>query len=622
MAEQSLRTNWQDAAARAGTPAQAGRVPRLWLLGVLALFLIFALRIALIDVTYMRDDEEIAFRTTQDRPVTYTIWYNTQQDVHTPTWFVTFWAWQQLVGSSEYMARVYSILLSLLVLALTYRLGADWFGAPRYGVFAVVALGVSAYGAIYSLEIRPYALVMLVAALSMWAYQRWLTRQSWRRALAWGATAALVMWVHYYLAFLVMVQIAFTLLSQPNRRMLRQAVGAGVTAFALWLPLLPVFVSQVLHLAEEEVKSGDFRGIGIGSTTEPTSLPALLDLARVTTNGLAPLYGVILLVGAALLWRRRSYWLALAWAFGVPAANLLVNLVASVYTQRYVTYLAVGLALAVGAALASLPGRYGLRWLALIGFAALNLAVLPQHWPVRTPYRDIFQTVSQLAQPDDAVYFIKAGEGGHWINWQVRHYLAPGLRANITDDWQAVHDSRRVWYITGDWFADDVQANFRELEATHPLQEVVGECNRQWCFLAQLLEGPPANEPITFGENMTFWGADVTRVTDAAVSLRLWWRVAETPTEDYSISVQMLDPDGTLVAQTDGPVHHYAAEIFQTSRLEPGKIYIDHRALDLPAGLPPGRYPLILIVYQPWDGERLTVADGRDHLTLPSVNIP
>lgn len=592
-----------------------------WLLGLLAIMLIFTLRVHAIHSTHMRDDEEIAFRTTENRPVEYTIWYNTQQDVHAPTWFVTFWAWQRLVGSSEFMARVYSILLFLLTLAITYRLGRRWFGAPIFGMFAVAALGVNAYAHIYSLEIRPYALVMLTAALSMWAYERWLTHPTWRRALLWGASAALVMWIHYYLAFLVMAQAIFTLFNRPTRRMLAQSIGAAGFALLLWLPLLPVFVGQVLHLAEEEVKSGDFRGLGIGSTTELTSLEAVQNLATVISSGAIPLYGLVLLIGAALLWYRRNYWLALLWAFGVPTLNMLVNLVASVYTQRYVTYLSIGLALALGAALAALPRRYGARWLALIAFCAVSLWLLPTQLPVRTPYRDIFQTVSRLAQPGDAVYFIKAREEGHWIRWQVRHYLAPALQDSIVREQTAAQTARRVWFVTGEWFADDVQTAFHNLERTHPLQQVIGECSREWCYLAQLMEAPPQDEPTRFGETMAFRGMDIQSVNDTALNVRLWWRVDEKPAEDYSIGLQLLNADGMLIAQQDGPINHYNSEIFQTSHLEPGKIYIDYRTLSLPADLPTGEYHLILVVYQPWDGIRLNLADGSDYLQLETLSI-
>jgi hypothetical protein len=60
----------------------------------------------------------------------------------------------------------------------------------------------------------------------------------------------------------------------------------------------------------------------------------------------------------------------------------------------------------------------------------------------------------------------------------------------------------------------------------------------------------------------------------------------------------------------------------QTSQLEPGRIYIDRRALVPPAPLPAGTYALALVVYQSWDGARLTLPDGTDSLVLDTLTLP
>src|SRR5215207_9557052 len=163
-------------------PARGANPRQWWLLALLLLFAMTAFRIHRIPETYMREDEEIAFRTTA-LTLESSIRYQIQSDVHAPLWFASFWLWQQYAGSSEYMGRVYSILLSALTLALMYQLGRRWFGAPRYGLFVVVAVGANAYATIYSLEIRPYALVMLVTTINMLLYFRWLKYETQRTAL-------------------------------------------------------------------------------------------------------------------------------------------------------------------------------------------------------------------------------------------------------------------------------------------------------------------------------------------------------------------------------------------------------------------------------------------------------
>ncbi|MBK8032694.1 MAG: hypothetical protein IPK17_25085 [Chloroflexi bacterium] len=152
------------------------------------------------------------------------------------------------------------------------------------------------------------------------------------------------------------------------------------------------------------------------------------------------------------------------------------------------------------------------------------------------------------------------------------------------------------------------------------MQQVLGQCDRTWCYLAQLMEAPPLSEPIAFGEQMQFWGADLDRLTDTTLDLRLWWRVDQTPDRDYSIAVHLLNPAGELIAQSDGPIQHYGTEILQTSSLQPGRIYIDHRQLSLPTDRLDGGYSLRLVVYQWWDGVRLAV-DGADSYVINTITL-
>src|SRR5690606_31849506 len=296
------------------------------------------------------------------------------------------------------MARVQSAFYSLIALAIVYRIGRDWFGAPRYGLYAVALLGVNAFFFVYALEIRPYALIMLLVSASMWTYQRWLTRQSPRCAFYYAVTVGLMLYVHYFLFVLMLVQAAYFVLRLPSRRLIKQGLGVAALIFLIWLPWLPFAAWQVIHVRQAEIAGGNERGVvGAGSTTEPTSIEAVMRLARWTTNGHVILYGAILIVGVIYLWRKENYRLALVWGIGVPAAAMLVNLLVAVYTPRYVVYLIIGLAVAVGASLAVLPRRVRVPALALV--IGLTFWTLPQHIPVRVPLRDLFRQLAAVARP-------------------------------------------------------------------------------------------------------------------------------------------------------------------------------------------------------------------------------
>ncbi len=620
-----------------------------WLGGLVILFLVSIFQIHNIHTTHMREDEEIAYRSTQ-YDLMYAVRFQAERDVHAPLWFASFWLWQQFMGDSEFMGRVYSIFLSMATMALVYQVGRRWFGAPRFGLFAMAVLGVNAYFFIYSLEIRPYAMVMLAASVSMWCFWRWLKLKTWQAAMGYGLSLAVLLYIHYFLAFLIVAQVLyFYVFTRPTLTISVQSAVAGALMIVLFLPWLPVLIGQIQTL--QRIEAETTRGLGIANTTEPTTVEGIVELVNVTTNGQPGLYALALLVGAVVFLRRGGSRTAptprntgpqaadiqsLLWGIGVPVIALAINLFAAVYTQRYVTYLAVGLALAVGAGLVAL-GQFMSRLNrqdaqvakrasvgVLLGFVAISLWALPSQLPQdRIPYRDLLRNLSAAAQPGDVIFFDHAETNDNLAEWQYRHYLSPELWETAVSSEEAALEARRVWYITANWFDEAVRATFTDLERSRPVQTVLepSRCDRQWCYLIQLMEAPPWEQPAVFGDGMAFWGADVDSARREAIRTRLWWRVEQPPTVDYSMSLQLLDGSGQKVAQMDGPINHYGAEIVQTSQLEPGRIYIDHRAITPTSDLPAGAYTLALAVYQSWDGVRLMLPDGRDSLVLDAVSI-
>lgn len=600
------------------------RFSKHWSAGLTLIFLAAIWLTWGIQHIHMHPDEFLAYFFTR-RDLSFLWWYLGTQDTHPPLWFSSFWVWRNIAGDSEFVARFYSALLGLVTLSLVYQLGRKWFGAARYGLFAMALLIVNAFFIYHALEIRPYSLIMLLATASMWTFGRWLKHQTWRTALYYGATLAALLYIHYFLFVLILAQVIYFFLTRrPQLRIYAQAVGAAAFGFALWLPWLPSALNQVSNLRQMEMLGGNQRGIiGAGTTTVSTSWQAVQELLAYATNGQIILYLVILVIGAILLWRQSAYRLALVWALGAPALSFLLNSVIAIYTPRYVLYMVIGLAVACGAALATIRSR--LRSLALAAVAAISLWALPTQLPDRIPYRDLYQNVSAAAKPDDVIFFDEDDAETRFLQWQMNHYLSRDLRQNRVRSIDEARQQRRVWFATNEaWrYSSDVQSRFTELERTHPLQTVIGDCTSAWCYLIQLLEAPPLSEPLVFGENLSFWGADVDSVTHQSVAVRLWWKVDQPPGGDYSIGLHLLDDRGGLVAQVDRPIRdQYLNQDIQTSQLEPGRIYIDSRTLDLSPGLPAGDYQLTLVVYQSWDSVRLTLPDGTDTLLLNRMKLP
>ena len=116
-------------------------------------------------------------------------------------------------------------------------------------------------------------------------------------------------------------------------------------------------------------------------------------------------------------------------------------------------------------------------------------------------------------------------------------------------------------------------------------------------------------------------GVSPVVVGEDSIFARLWWRTSQPLNRDYSISLQLVDANGVIVAQQDGPLNPDAEQPIQTSYMLPGHVYTDDRTLAVAGVLAPGEYQLLLVVYQSWDGVRLTLQGGSDTLLVRAFTV-
>jgi hypothetical protein len=94
------------------------------------------------------------------------------------------------------------------------------------------------------------------------------------------------------------------------------------------------------------------------------------------------------------------------------------------------------------------------------------------------------------------------------------------------------------------------------------------------------------------------------------LSLTLRWHALRPPADDYTVFVHLLDSDGNLVAQHDGPP---LDGIYPTSEWIVGDIFTQRVALEIPSDTPPGTYDLVVGMYTYPDIARLPVAGDRPY---------
>ncbi|MEO1165657.1 MAG: glycosyltransferase family 39 protein [Chloroflexota bacterium] len=592
----------------------------LWWLACGALLVIFGVYLASFHIRHMRHDETLTFLFADvGTPIDIVLWMT--RDSHPPLWWIFFWGWLKTVGLSEFSGRYSALLYTMIALAWVYRLGFDWFKHWRYGLFAMIVVSANLIFYRFTLEVRPYAFIFLLAVMSTWLLVRWLKQGTWRWALLYGVSASAMMYVHYYLAFFILSHMLIVLLERPSRERLTQYVGAGAFAFLLWSPWIPGLISQLQFLSSIAV---DYGGSGVAlspAPTLPTSWRTIREIFTLGGNGYIYLVPIMFTFGIALWWREKKYWYLLIWAIVPQILVLIANQYIDLYTIRYIAYGHIAVAIASGVAIARLP-KY-VNYFALAGFVAFLVQAIPNTLPPQAPYRHLMDELALRASPNDIFYYDRVTSSP---TDQFDRYFPAELQDQVIfDDYDAVIDrlpeADGVWHITQIWFAEGTQDRFRQLTPYGTLTDVIGECSH-WCMLLQRIDLPPRQEPLVYPVGLDFYGGEVDVETNA-LDMTLWWKAQNPIAEPVSMGVQVLDANGQLIAQTDGTINdRYIGEVEPTA-LDPDRnFYYDERRITLPDNVPAGTYDIYLVVYNWQTSEHFLTTDNVDSFLVETVTIP
>ena len=133
--------------------------------------------------------------------------------------------------------------------------------------------------------------------------------------------------------------------------------------------------------------------------------------------------------------------------------------------------------------------------------------------------------------------------------------------------------------------------------------------------------GLPTQVNQTFGNTITLLGygmsQDYYKAGDTA-SVTLFWQARVTPQSSYTVFIHLQDADDRLLVQSDVlPVNGARP----TSGWKPDEVIEDRREINLPNPLAPGPYKLTVGMYDANTGARLNTGDGKNELTLMTLEI-
>jgi 4-amino-4-deoxy-L-arabinose transferase-like glycosyltransferase len=125
---------------------------------------------------------------------------------------------------------------------------------------------------------------------------------------------------------------------------------------------------------------------------------------------------------------------------------------------------------------------------------------------------------------------------------------------------------------------------------------------------------------IPFGEVAVLRGWDADRLSARAgqtVTIRLIWQAGEASSAPLKVFVHVVDGAGRVVAQRDAEPGDGR---WPTTGWLPRQVVIDHAVVALPSTLPSGDYGLVVGLYDPLTGVRLTTTGG-DSVRLGSLTV-
>lgn len=197
------------------------------------------------------------------------------KDTHPPFYYLIIHLTQQLFGASDFAFRYPSVLFGVLLIPLLYQLGRRMSGIA-VGLVAALLLTANPLHVYYGQEARMYSLLALLVTGMGYVLWRAISRNTkyevrdmsresgasfvsrisylasslGGRLLLYGVLAALAVYTHYTVAFLVAVQAPFWAWVLWRAGLRRLIAGAAVLGVLVAVPLVPYTIPRLLAGAE------------------------------------------------------------------------------------------------------------------------------------------------------------------------------------------------------------------------------------------------------------------------------------------------------------------------------------------------------------------------------------
>jgi len=543
-------------------------------------------------------------------------------DNHPPLYFILLKPWAALFGPGDLALRGFSLLCSVATVAVVFALGNLF--SKKVGLAAGALAALSPPLVIYAQEARMYSLVTLLVALATYSLAKLMEVHSARWVWGYSLSMAAALHTHHFAWLAFGAHVLFVL---SLRRKDKMPLQAACLVLAFYLPALPLTIRQI------QVARGMTWRPRPGLWYVPKDIWLFLNLgtgqARLLTTWGAAL---LIVAGFTLGWKSGiRHWSLIALTISMPIATIfIVQQVQSIYTDRYLLYLAPFFCLLVALGAWEVAKALSQKRVIVLLTTLLVPIVIPMYialsvyyagrGPLKSDWKAVAAHIEDTARKGDALALIQSAPPFlHYykgnLPWQafpeisVEDYVSSEEKV-ATQLKKIAQPGSVIWWIGSGWEIADpqnlVEAQLRE-HGTYwderwwhkpPFQSPI----RVAAYVIEDTDfGPEPREFISanFGDQLELTGYHIQFERDA-LYVALWWKVLHEPEKSYNAFVHLIDGEGNIISQGDRvPLNSF----YPIQRWQPGQLWRDEHRVELPQGTDTASHALNLRVGLSW-GER------------------
>lgn len=302
---------------------------------------------------------------------------------HPPLFESIMFVWLRLVGYNEILLRLVPLVFSSTAAVLIFWLVQKYSGKAA-GLLASLLFTFSNQHIYFSHEIRSYPLLACLTVLTIYVFLEFMKQPTRKRGLLVGVTYAILLYTHYFGAFIIAAQGLFLLLHFRKKTFGHYILGLVLTA-----ALYSWQLYRVLTRLVGKAQTGHW--LAVPSEDQLFNL-----LKKFTNSPSTTIFFLAFVLIAAIRWKKENSLTRLSLLLfpGVYILMWLISQQLTIFHDRYVSFTIIAMFILVTMGIRAIRAsvaKVGLGLAACL-LMLLTLNLKPNHGQ---PYPEILETVAK-----------------------------------------------------------------------------------------------------------------------------------------------------------------------------------------------------------------------------------